>query len=319
MPEKSASLIVCHAANPFSKLLAANIRGSSRVEIMSAFATRGGLRALERVMPEGTLEQTSGRFYCVLNRRQTSKDFALAALRDFGRWRLFGLKPLGSAIPGIIHGKAVLLRGARDSRLYVTSANLTGGGLERNQEICASIKVGRQSTLEGLLHMDSWATVEELTLANRRHWQRSVGDEYAVREAAQEIVEDPEPASTAGGRTLILEKREYETGGGGQIQIPKAAFEDFFGGTGGPLDIWIAGEQRTCMLSVFDNVTFRIAVRELSHLGQAWVIFKEMQDAATASRIYKVRIVDESGFSRMKEKYEGQWAEGGAGRRYLTL
>jgi hypothetical protein len=184
------------------------------------------------------------------------------------------------AYSGVFHPKVFWLQGDRSSSVWIGSNNLTRDGLLNNVEFAALIKcqyaapaslVDWANSIEG----GSVPLTDELIASYRRERDVFERKRAAARSGTFTWSKKREPRRSAGERLkagdLLIEIMPQETRGGNQVQIPKAAAEQFFGlsGIGSHITIRLrrAGTPvtRTLTLTVFGNNTVRISLNELEY------------------------------------------------------
>lgn len=209
---------------------------------------------------------------------------------------------------GVFHPKVFWLEGDTKNLIWVGSNNLTRDGLVNNIEFAALIT----SASPAPSGLTKWSEAieagsEPLSDALLASYKYDRGEFEKKRAAVQSTTftwsKKQEPARFRKQRPikfgdLIVEVMPQETRGGNQVQLPKAAAEQFFGvsGVGSTKTIKLKRlgdtSSRQLVITVFKNNTVRISLNELEHRDRPCVI----QFRKTSSGIVEFEIVPESIF-----------------------
>lgn len=209
---------------------------------------------------------------------------------------------------GIFHPKVFWLEGARANLIWVGSNNLTRDGLVNNIEFAALIA----SAPPAPSGLEKWSTAiaagskplsEDLLTSYKNDRKKFENKRSATDSTTFTWSKKQEPERLPESRPikkgdLVVEVMPQETRGGNQVQLPKAAAEQFFGvsGVGSTKTVRLkllgATSTRRLVITVFQNNTVRISLNELEYRDRPCVIIFRKVRAETI----EFEIVSESIF-----------------------
>lgn len=209
---------------------------------------------------------------------------------------------------GVFHPKVFWLEGARANLVWVGSNNLTRDGLVNNIEFAALITSAPPAP-SGLvkwsaaIEAGSEPLSEDLLTSYKNDRKKFEKKRAATDSTTFTWSKKQEPERLQESRPiekgdLVVEVMPQETRGGNQVQLPKAAAEQFFGvsGVGSTKTIKLkrVGDTSTrqLVITVFPNNTVRISLNELEYRDRPCVIlFRKIRGG-----IIEFEIVSESIF-----------------------
>lgn len=209
---------------------------------------------------------------------------------------------------GVFHPKVFWLEGARANLVWVGSNNLTRDGLVNNIEFAALISSAPPAP-SGLvkwsdaIEAGSEPLSDDLLASYKNDRKKFEKNRAATDSTTFTWSKKQEPKRLQESRAvkkgdLVVEVMPQETRGGNQVQLPKAAAEQFFGvvGVGSTKTIQLkrvgAEYARRLVITVFKNNTVRISLNELEYRDRPCVIrFRK-----TRGGIVEFEIVSESIF-----------------------
>jgi hypothetical protein len=127
---------------------------------------------------------------------------------------------------------------------------------------------------------------------------------------------------------LLLERHNWETSGAEhQIQIPKAAFAQFFGSPGSRnINVFVpptsSGQRRTVLLSYYsDSDTYRFNwMTEFGSLGHAVLVFEETGNATTPYDVWWFLGADADAIlARPYPWQQAKASQHGLGRKWVVI
>ncbi|MCG2720206.1 MAG: NgoFVII family restriction endonuclease [Nanoarchaeota archaeon] len=301
---------------PFYYLLNDFLRRSKQFEFLSGYNSNGALALIKDSLDYFKSKGGTGKFFFPLINNQTSIDL-VKGLLFYDNLELYGIKSKDDD-SGIIHSKIYVFYEENKATALVGSANFTLFGLMKNFETVSLINLNKSSNL--IYNQVQEFELVKLTIKNIHHYEKFFGSNQIHRgkhgETEGQLLREKFPSIM--GNSLFLEKYSKETGGGSQIQIPKKAFLEYFGGHSGLITIELNGDLRLITLSKFDNYTYRVSINELKHLSKSIVIFKEnkVKDKVVT---YSIEIVGGKKAINLLDKSEFGWCKGKSGRRYKII
>lgn len=296
------------------------LESCDQAEFLTGYFSLTGLLLLEppilHAREQGRLRLL--RFFCPLGPDQTSGDCVRRLVLDLPWIEVYGVR---RSVGRLVHAKMAIFTKGETQTVVCGSSNLTPGGLRDNWEVNVEYDASAGSgDLRSQIEALRGLALERITADNIKRYEKDLAPERRVLERSGDPPESPVEIRAVirdlGGkarRRLIVEKRLSETGGGGQIQFPRRAFEDFFGTAARSVTLFLPDGARNLRLSVFANSTWRVNIRELADLGQAFVEFEQIVSNGRAIG-YRVRWYTDEGFRRLERTVK--WRSGGRGRRF---
>jgi len=307
----------CKDGKYLYNLLIDLMKDAYKLEILSGFNSDGAIALLGDDLQKFLISGGVAKFYFPMTPKQTSYDL-IKSLLHYDNAEVYGIKiPHGT--PGIIHSKVYLFYyKKKPCKILIGSANFTLTGLMKNYEtmIITDITFDNNRIIRELGDFE----LLRITSRNLERLKNNFGSDTDHRgrngETELKLLEQTFPCIE--GRELLLEKRTYETGGGGQIQIPLAAFREFFRSRSGIITLNVNGLLRNVTLSEFGNSTYRIAIREIRNLRQAIVVLRE-EKLGSHIKTYKLKIISGQRANQLLADPNQNWSTGLGGRKYKII